>query len=141
MDLESAKENLNLFRKKYPDKEIIEISALKHEGLERLLEYLKQILDTIQEEAIYQDEEYESTIVYRFKNEKPYTITKEDGIWVIRGKEIEKLFAMTRFDQEEAVLRFARKLRGMGIEEELERLGAKRNDEIQINDYIFEFKD
>ena len=48
---------------------------------------------------------------------------------------------MTRFDEDESVLRFGRKLRGMGVEEELERLGAKRGDEVIINDYVFIFKD
>ena len=96
-------------------------------------------LATIQ--YLYQDEEYESSIIYKFQNEKPYTITKEDGIWVIRGEEIEKLFSMTRFSEDEAVQRFARKLKGMGVEDALERLGAKKGDEVQILDYIFEFKD
>ena len=48
---------------------------------------------------------------------------------------------MTRFEEKEAVLRFGRKLKGMGIDAELERLGAKRGDEVQIMDYIFEFKE
>ena len=48
---------------------------------------------------------------------------------------------MTRFTEQEGVMRFARKLKGMGVEDELERLGAKRGDEVQILDYIFEFKD
>ena len=47
---------------------------------------------------------------------------------------------MTRFSEDEAVIRFARKLKGMGVEEELEKLGAKPGDEVQICDYIFEFK-
>ena len=54
--------------------------------------------------------------------------------------EIEKLFKMTRIENEEAALRFARKLRGMGVDDELERLGAKPGDEVQILDFIFEFK-
>ena len=48
---------------------------------------------------------------------------------------------MTRFNEDEAVLRFARKLKGMGVEEELERLGAQRGDTVQICDYMFEFKE
>ena len=47
---------------------------------------------------------------------------------------------MTRFTEDESVARFARKLKGMDIEDELLRLGAKRGDEVKINDYIFEFK-
>ena len=102
---------------------------------------LSASLEKIESTDLYTEEDYESTIVYKFKNEKPYTITKENGIWVLRGKEIEKLFAMTRFTEQEGVMRFARKLKGMGVEDELERLGAKRGDEVQILDYIFEFKD
>ncbi len=48
---------------------------------------------------------------------------------------------MTRWDEEDAVVRFARKLKGMGVEEELERMGATRGDEVKILDYIFIFKE
>ncbi len=140
MDIPGAKENLEKFTSRYPDKEIIPISAIQKKGLDKLMLKLKQTLDEIETENLYNEDDYEQTIIYRFKKEKPYTITKEDDIWVIKGKDIEKLFAMTRFDEEEAVIRFARKLKGMGIDEELEKLGAQNGDEVQINDYIFEWK-
>ena len=44
-------------------------------------------------------------------------------------------------NEDEGVLRFARKFKGMGIEDELESLGAKKGDEVQILDYMFTFKD
>lgn len=140
-DLPSYEENLKKFKTKYPDKDIFEISGLTHEGLDELMLYLKKTIDTLPKNEVYKNDDFESTVIYRFKNEKPYTITKEDGIWVIRGEEIAKLFQMTRFEEKEAVLRFGRKLKGMGIDDELERLGAKRGDEVQIMDYIFEFKE
>ena len=140
-DVEGFQENLEQFQERYPDKEIFPVSALTHQGLEELMIHLRDTLETIEEEKIYEEEDYESAIVYRFQNEKPYTITKEDGIWVLRGEEIEKLFAMTRFSEDQGVERFARKLKGMGVEAELERLGANRGDEVQILDYVFEFKE
>ena len=48
---------------------------------------------------------------------------------------------MTRIENEEAAIRFGRKLRGMGVDDELEKLGAKRGDEVAIMDYIFIFKE
>lgn len=140
-DQEGFKQNLLRFEEKYPDKTIFPISALTKTGLEELMEYLSEKLENLEDVQLYNEEEFESTIVYRFQNEHPYTITKEDGIWVLRGKEIEKLFSMTRFDEQEAVERFARKLKGMGIDNELERIGAKHGDEVQILDYIFEWKE
>lgn len=141
MDLESSLDNLEAFKKTYPDKEIFPISAMNNTGINELLTFIADKLDEINENIMYGENEFESHMVFKFKEEKPYTIERDGDIWVIKGEEIEKLFNMTRFNEDEAVLRFARKLRGMGVEEELEKLGAKRGDEVQILDYIFEFKE
>lgn len=141
MDLPNAKENLEKFKKAYPNLSVYEISAQNKEGLESLLKHIADLLENIQEEDLYEEQDYESYIIYKFQNERPFTIKNDNGVWVIEGKEIEDLFRMTRFTEDEAVLRFARKLKGMGVEEELEHLGAQRGDEVQILDYIFEFKE
>ncbi len=140
MDIEGAKENLEEFRKKYPDKEIYEVSAIMKEGLETLVMRLADIVENTETVELYKDEEYASHVLYKFNDEKPYTITREGVLWIIKGKEIEKLFSMTRFTEDESVARFARKLKGMGIEDDLEKMGAKRGDEVKIDNYIFEFK-
>jgi len=141
MDLPNALENLEAFKNKYPDKDIIEISSVTNIGFDDLMYSLADKLDKISNDPLYDDAEMLSHVMYKFQNERPYTITKDGDVWILEGKELEKLFKMTRFNEPEAVLRFARKLKGMGVEEELERLGAKRGDEVQICDYIFEFKE
>lgn len=141
MDLENAQHNLEEFRKKYPDILIVQVSSVTNTGFDELMKMLADTLDTIGDEALYTDEEMMGHVTYKFKNERPFTITKVDDVWVLEGAELEKLFKMTRFDEDEAVMRFARKLKGMGVDEELERLGAKPGDEVQICDYIFEFKE
>ncbi len=141
MDLKNAEENLKKFKETYPNLPIFEISALNKEGFEPLLNSLADLLENLPEEELYEEQDYESYRIYKFENERPYTIKKDGDVWVLEGKEIEELFKMTRFTEDEAVLRFARKLKGMGVEEELERLGAQRGDEVQILDYIFEFKE
>ena len=142
MDLEGAKENLEEFKKAYPDKEIIEVSAALNIGLDTLMERLATILEETKENPIYNDDEMLSHVLYQFKNERPFTITKlEDHYWLLEGRELEKLFKMTRFNEDDAVRRFARKLKGMGVEEELESLGAERGDEVEICGFVFEFKE
>ena len=140
MDIEGALDNLEKFKKEYPDKEIFEISAINNKGFDKLLIRLSEIVSNEQTVELYKNEEYSSHVLYKYNDSKPYTIVKEGDLWVIKGKEIDKLFEMTRFTEDESVLRFARKLKGMGIEDELESLGAKRGDEVKIKDYIFEFK-
>ena len=141
MDIEGANKNLEEFKNKFKDLDIYPISAMNNEGLESLVEHIADVLDNISESPVYSENELESHMVYKFKEEKPYTITKDNDVWILKGEEIEKLFMMTKFNEDEAVLRFARKLRGMGVEDELTKLGAKRGDEVQILDYIFEFKE
>ena len=141
MDLDSAQHNLEEFRKKYPDILIVPVSSVTNTGFEELMKMLADTLDTIGDEALYTDDEMMGHVTYKFQNERPFTITKQEDVWVLEGAELEKLFKMTRFDEDEAVRRFARKLKGMGVDEELERLGAKPGDEVQICDYIFEFKE
>ena len=140
-DLPLFEENLSRFKSKYPDIKVFPISAITHEGIDDLLLYLADMIKDIIDNNLYNEDELESHVIYKFKEEKPYTITKEDDVWVIRGKEIEKLFKMTKFTEDEGVRRFARKLKGMGIEDELERLGAKRGDDVQILDFMFVFKE
>ena len=140
MDITGAKDNLEKFKSIYPDKEIYEISAINKEGFDTLIMRLSDIVESEETVQLYKEEEYASHVLYKYNDEKPYTITKENNLWIIKGEKIEKLFDMTRFTEDESVLRFARKLKGMGIEDDLERMGAKRGDEVKIKDYIFEFK-
>ena len=141
MDLEQASHNLEEFKKAYPDVVIIEVSSVTNTGFDTLMKTLADMLDAISNDPLYEEEEMMGHVTYKFQNERPFTITKVNDIWVLEGQELEKLFKMTRFDEDEAVMRFARRLKGMGVEEELERLGAKPGDEVQICDYIFEFKE
>ena len=142
MDLPDAKKNLEKFKKAYPDKEIVTISALNDEGVADLVKKLADMLEDAVLEPIYEDTSFESHVIYKFKNEKPYTISRDkEGVWIIKGDEIEKLLVMTKFQEDEGVARFARRLKAMGIDDELEALGAKPGDDVQILDFIFTFKE
>ena len=46
---------------------------------------------------------------------------------------------MTNFNTEESYERFSNKLRRMGIDEELEKMGIKEGDTVRIFDFEFEW--
>ena len=73
-------------------------------------------------------------------NGEVFTIEKDGNTWVIKGKEVEKLLQMTRFGTEEATVRFANKLRKMGIDQKLVEMGIEEGDHVRILDYEFEFR-
>ena len=139
MDLPNSKDNLNKFKEKI-DKQVYEISALNNENLDILINALSELVKNTKEEALYDEDIQEKHVLYKFKKEKPFTIIKEnDHTFIIKGEQVEKIFKMINFNTEEAISRFAKKLRSMGVDEELEKMNIKEGDIIKILDYEFEY--
>ena len=139
MDLPNAKDNLVKFKQKI-NKKIYEISAINNENLDPLIQGLSELVKNTKEEALYEEEVQEKHVLYKFKREKPFTIIKEnDHTFIVKGEQVEKIFKMMNFNTEEAISRFAKKLRNMGVDEELEKLGIKEGDIIKVLDYEFEY--
>ena len=137
MDMPDSEENLKVFKKKIKQ-DVYEISAINNIGIDDLLIIIANKLDEINKEDLYTDDEIESHILYKFKEEKPFTITKEDDVYVIHSDRIEKLFKMTKFT-DEGVRRFSNKLRRMGVDEELRKLGIEEGDLVRIDNFEFEY--
>ena len=141
MDIPTSTENLKEFRKKVKNVEIFEVSAMNNQGMKEVLIKLSKMLDTIEKKPLYEEEKFESHILYKFKKEQPFSITKDGNVWVVSGKEVEKLLRMTRFTTDEAAKRFANKLRRMGIDDKLKEMGAVDGDYVRILDLEFEFSE
>jgi len=139
MDGENAKENLVKFKEKINNKEIFEVIAMTGEGLDKVIDKLSEMTKVLDREELYSKSVQESHVLYKFKEEKPFTITKDKEVFVVKGDAVEKLFRMTNFNTEEALDRFAKKLRHMGIDDELEKMGIQEGDIVRIMDYEFEY--
>ena len=142
MDREESQKNLEKFKKEFDKEYIIETSALTRQGLENLKTSLKNILDEEESKKLYDDLETENYVLYEFKKEKPYEIKKEnDSTWVITGEKLETLLQKTRFNSDEAALKFASKLKKLGIDEALKELGAKDGDTVKILETEFTYNE
>lgn len=145
MDLPGSDEELKKFEKqvradeRYADFEIFPISSITHNGLEKLVARTADVLEEIPQHSLIATSDEETEKTYEFSSEKDFTIENIDDVWVIEGEKIEKLFKMTDTTHDESLLRFARQMRGMGIDDELRRLGARNGDSVQILDFVFEF--
>jgi GTP-binding protein len=141
MDMPGAEENLASFTTKLAsDIPIYSISALTKDGLRDLLFAIADTLETIPKTELKTDD-IDEKVVYRYQAEDaPFEITRDpDGAYVLSGHKIEKLFTMTDFNRDEAVQRFSRQLRGMGVDEALRKRGAKDGDTVRLLSYEFEF--
>ena len=139
MDMPDAEANLKAFKKKVKC-EVYPMSAITGKDLDKVLIKIADLIDSNTDSEIYTEDEMLSHVLYKFEKEQPYTIEKVDDYFVIRGEEVERLFRMTKFESDESVLRFARQIRKMGIDDELEKLGAKEGDIVKILDFSFEYR-
>jgi len=146
MDMPDAEENLAKFREKLPeDARIFPISALSRKGLSSLLHAIADLLEVTEEFPLIDEEadESESTVLYKHESEADgFTITRDpDGAYVLSGYAIERLFKMTDFSREDSIRRFARQMRGMGIDDALRERGAENGDTVRLLEFEFEFMD
>lgn len=140
MDMPNAEENLIEFKNKV-NLPIYPIKAINNEGLNEVIEALAKKLETIEKQPLYEEEKFESHVLYKFKEEKPFTITKEGNTWVVKGEKVEKLLKMTKFNTDDAANRFANKLRKFGVDDKLRELGAQAGDTVRILDFEFEYEE
>lgn len=143
MDLPEAQDNLERFKKLLPDVDILPISALTKEHLTELLYKIADLLAVTEDFSLLETDEEKDVVTYKFEEEeKPFTIRRDsDGMFVVEGDKLKKLFDMTNIENDSAMRRFARQLRTMGVDDELRRLGVKNGDTVKIFSYVFEFID
>jgi len=151
MDMPDAEETLAEFKKKLAadpdvpeDVEIMPISSLTRQGLEPLMQRTADLLDETPAfipKGMEPDEN--ETALYEFTEDRtPFEIDRdEDGTWILYGDEIERLFKRTNTNYTESMMRFARQLRFMGVDEALRDAGARGGDTVQILDFAFEFEE
>lgn len=145
MDMPGAEENLQIFQEKFQDDyPIFPISAITRQGIRNLLFEIANQLEPAPEISLFDIHEMEQEgeeVVYKFEEkEEDFTITRDsDGAYVVSGEKIERLFKMTDFSRDESVRRFARQMRGLGVDDALREKGAKDGDTVRILDFEFEF--
>lgn len=140
MDGANARENLNEFKEKIKNVDIYEVVAVNNKGLDKVLDKLSEMTLNIEEEELYAPEVQESHVLYKFREERPFTIVKDKDTYVIKGDAVEKLFRMTNFNTEEAYERFSNKIRKMGVDDELIKMGINEGDTVRIFDFEFEWR-
>lgn len=131
MDLPPARENLSAFRNMLgPGPSIFPISAVTGEGVEELLFQVKELLKELPPPEKIEMVKIEGPGV----SDSTFEIIYTGHQYLVKGKGIERIAAMTNFQQEEGVKRFHRILAKMGILAALEARGIKDDDVVRIGE-------
>ena len=145
MDLPGSSELLAEFKQKLAaagdTHEIFEISSITHQGVQSLMNKTADLLAETTEFPMGDVEEVQTQKLYQYQPEAPAFIIEQDeyGTFIVSGDKVEKLFKMSNLDHQDGVMRFARQLRSMGIDEALRESGAHDGDLVAIDNFTFEF--
>jgi len=142
MDMPDAEENLRIFKEKLGDDiKVFPISTVTRQGIDKLLFAVTDLIDITPEFPLNAlEEDAGKSVLYKHEEESSFAITREDdGAFVLSGHSLERLFKMTDFNFDQSVRKFARQMRGMGVDDELRERGAKDGDIIRILGFEFEF--
>jgi GTP-binding protein len=135
MDLPESAENLHRLEEAYGDKyEIFPVSAATGDGLDKLIYRVADLIDQI---PVKEPESTSIPVIHRA--EPRFSVYREEGIFFVRGKEIERHVAMTDMENDEAVERLQWIIKRMGIEDELKSAGIKEGDTVKIGKFEFEY--
>lgn len=148
MDMPEAAEQLELFKQQLAEEdseriyEIVPISSLTKQGIQELLYKAADLLDTIAPQAEVEEvKAIEERKVYSYekKEDITFTIHREDEVFVVESEGIARMMKRMNLNSYDAVMRFARIMRKLGVDEALRKQGAKDGDMVRVADFAFEF--
>lgn len=117
--------------------EIYKISGVTGEGVSELLDRVSSILKTLPKEEIV--EEAEKKVYTLEDDENEFTVRKEGEIFVVEGKAVNRLMGRINIDDNESMYYFQKKLKELGIEEELKKQGIHEGDYVKMLNWTFEW--
>ena len=141
MDEEGADEKLKKLEKQI-GKEIIPISAITEDNIDKLLYKCSEVLKETPLFPLYDAKEEDlDHKTYTLEDEEPYfTIRRLDAhTWSIEGEKMLKFYHMTNISTDEGMMILMSKIRSLRIDDELENRGATDGDTVILDDFEFEY--
>lgn len=142
-NLKRKKENLE----KITRKEVVPISALTGEGLDKLVfclsKKIKEKRKELKEKEVKTLEE--KVKVYSINGERlddeKIEISKEGDSYIVKSKKLERIVSMTDIENEEALDYLKYRLKKMGIGDKLKKMGVEEGSSVTIGGLVFELKE
>jgi len=117
---------------------VFPISGATGAGIKELLYYVSEELGKLDSKPVVFEQEYfpEEELIYI---DLPYTVEKEDDIYVVEGPKIEKMLGYTNLDSEKGFAFFQKFLKDTGILDELEAAGIQEGDTVRMYGLQFDY--
>ena len=143
MDEDTAKENLERFKKEFPNLKVYETITFMHEGINEVLYATMDAIEEARKEEAESLQEKEEVVVYRYEPKRPDFVIVNLGNhrWKIDSDKIDRLAEQVDFDKEDDTYQFAATLKKMGVDKALYEKGARDGDQVIVGTYIMDYSE
>ncbi len=117
---------------------VFRISAAANKGVKELIRYVASMLDSIPIPVLYDEEEAENVVI-SFEDDEPYTVTVQDGVYVVEGSWVKRMIGSTNFEDNESLQYFQNALRKKGVIKALEQNGIEEGDLVRMYELEFDY--
>ena len=139
IDIPAGETNLEGFKSAIEDKgyKVFPISAATGKGVRELMMYAGEMLKTIPDTKLtaYEDE----MVVYDIDEKEPFTVRKENNIYVVEGELVKKILGSVNLGDYESLQYFQRTIQKAGIIDALKESGINEGDTVKMYDFEFDY--
>ena len=143
MDEDTAKENLERFKKEFPNLKVYETITFMHEGIDEVLYATMDAIEEARKKEALNAQEKEEVVVYRYEPKRPDFVIVNLGNhrWKIDSDKIVRLAEQVDFDKEDDTYQFAATLKKMGVDKALYEKGARDGDQVIVGTFIMDYSE
>ena len=117
---------------------IFKISGVTGQGVKELLDYVSKTLKTLPKEELV---EIEDRKVYELEDKDEFTITREDGMFVVDGPGVQRIMRRVNLEDNESMFYFQKCLEQLGVNQKLKEAGVQEGDTVKVVDWELEWYD
>lgn len=145
MDLTGSQQCLANFKQELGSEiaEIYPISSVTHQGVQDLMRHTADVLAKLPSKAPTKAATQESDEkIYHFApdDKKELKVQRlDEHTYQVLSPRVSELLQRSNLDYQDGIMRFARKLQRLGVDDALIQAGAQTGDTVVIDDFEFEF--
>lgn len=118
---------------------VYKMSAATREGIDEILNAMSKMLREAEDVELFEESEMYNDEQIAVASKDEILVYKEDDIYIVEGKRLEKLLYSVDFEDMESIRYFQNVMEKIGIFEKLRSIGIEDGDTVRIYDLEFEF--
>ncbi|KXZ40133.1 GTP-binding protein [Alkalithermobacter thermoalcaliphilus JW-YL-7 = DSM 7308] len=140
IDLLDSKDDYEIFKQEIESRgyKVFAMSAATREGVDDVINYVANLLKEVEDIQIISEEEMMKEDLKENVVEE-ITVRLEDGVYIVEGKELQRLLYSINFEDMESLQYFQKIMEKKGIFDKLRQLGVQDGDLVKIYDLEFEY--